>query len=180
MRFEIPDGTRGDAIRRRLFHSVGTLALALLLASPAGAAEQFIYPSKGQSAAQQDKDKYACYGWSKGQTRFDPMAPPSQKTPPPSRHRRSVLGGAVAGGALGAGVGAIGGAVAGGKAGKGAKIGAATGGLIGGMGAAGRNAQASQNYKEWERREAAQYAQARAQYNRAFAACMEGRGYTVK
>ena len=48
------------------------------------------------------------------------------------------------------------------------------------MGAAGRNAQASQDYKEWERREAAQYAQARAQYNRAFAACMEGRGYTVK
>ena len=121
MRFEIPYGTRGDAIRRRLFHSVGTLVLALLLTSPAGAAEQFIYPSKGQSEAQQDKDKYACYVWSNGQTGFDPMAPPSQRTPPPSRDRRSVLGGAVAGGALGAGVGAIGGAVAGGKAGKGAR-----------------------------------------------------------
>jgi hypothetical protein len=31
-----------------------------------------------------------------------------------------------------------------------------------------------------QRRAATQYAQARGQYNRAFAACMEGRGYTVK
>ena len=154
--------------------------LVFLVASRAGAAEQFIYPSKGQSAAQQDKDKYECYGWSKGQTGFDPMAPPSPKTPPPSRDRRSVLGGAVGGGALGAGVGAVGGAVAGGKAGQGAKIGAAAGGLLGGMGAAGQNAKASQDYKDWERREATQYAQARAKYNRAFAACLEGRGYTVK
>jgi hypothetical protein len=36
----------------------------------------FIYPTKNQSAQQQDKDKYECYGWAKGQSGFDPMAPP--------------------------------------------------------------------------------------------------------
>jgi hypothetical protein len=77
-------------------------------------------------------------------------------------------------------VGAVGGAIAGGKAGTGAKIGAATGGLLGGMGAASENSRASQDYREWERREANQYAAARGKHNRAFAACMEGRGYTVK
>lgn len=156
------------------------VVLAVLILSAAHAQEQYIYPNKGQSARQQDKDKFDCYGWAKGQTGFDPMAPPSPKAPPPSRGRHSVVGGAVGGGALGAGVGALGGAVAGGKAGKGAKIGAATGGLLGGMGAAGANARASQEYRDWERREAQQYAAARTQYNRAFAACMEGRGYTVK
>lgn len=164
----------------RLATSVGAIALVALCAASAGAQEQFIYPTKGQSAGQQDKDKYACYGWAKGQSHFDPMAPPTTKTPPPSGGNRSVAGGAIRGGALGAGVGAVGGAVAGGKAGKGAKIGAATGGLLGGMSAAGQNARASQERQEWERREANQYAAARSQYNRAFAACMEGRGYTVK
>jgi hypothetical protein len=76
---------------------------------------------------------------------------------------------------VGAGVGAVGGAVAGGKAGKGAKA----GGLLGAMNAAGQNAQASQARRDWERAEANRY-NARGQYNRAFASCMEGRGYTVK
>jgi len=156
------------------------IALSLAVATAASAQEQFIYPTKGQSAQQQEKDKFECYGWAKGQSHFDPMAPPTPSTPPPSRGGRSVAGGAIGGGALGAGVGAVGGAIAGGKAGKGAAIGAATGGLLGGVSAAGANASASQNYREWERREATNYAAARAQYNRALAACMEGRGYTVK
>ena len=59
-------------------------------------------------------------------------------------------------------------------------VGAATGGLLGGVSAAGSNAAASRDYRDWERREATSYAAKRGQYNRAFAACMEGRGYTVK
>jgi len=160
--------------------SIAAMVLSLVVATAAAAQEQFIYPSKGQSAKQQEKDKFDCYGWAKGQSGFDPMAPPSPSTAPPSRGGRSVAGGVVGGGALGAGVGAVGGAIAGGKAGKGAAIGAATGGLLGGVSAAGANASANQAYRDWERREATSYAAARAQYNRAFAACMEGRGYTVK
>ena len=34
--------------------------------------------------------------------------------------------------------------------------------------------------EQWEREQQAQYAQRRGQYNRAFAACMEGRDYTVR
>jgi len=157
-----------------------TVVGALSIGPVHAAQEMYIYPSKGQSAAQQDKDKYSCYTWAKGQTGFDPMAPPTTRTPPPSGGHKSVAGGAVGGAMIGAGVGALGGAVAGGKAGKGAKIGTATGGLLGGMNAAGQNAQASQNRRDWERQEANRYANARAQYNRAFSTCMEGRGYAVK
>src|SRR6185369_2272671 len=98
----------------------GAMVVGALSAGPVRAQEMFIYPSKGQSAAQQDKDKYACYGWAKGQTGFDPMAPPTTRTPPPPGGQKSVAGGAVKGAVLGAGVGAVGGAI-GGKAGKGAK-----------------------------------------------------------
>jgi hypothetical protein len=160
---------------------VGLATLALLtLAAPAIGAEAYIYPQKGQSEATQEKDRYECYGWAKKQSGFDPMAPPTTSTPPPPQGGPSPVGGAVRGGAAGAAVGAVGGAVAGGKAGKGAAIGAATGGLLGGMGTASRNAQSQSDRRRWEQQEAARYASARGEYNRAFAACMEGRGYTVR
>jgi hypothetical protein len=157
------------------------LAVAVtMVASAAAGTEFYIYPQKGQSAEQQDKDKYECYGWAKGQSGFDPMAPPTTKTAPPKREGGSVIGGAVGGGAAGAAVGAVGGAIMGGKAGKGAAIGAGTGGLVGGMSAAGRNSKDAQNRRDWEQKEASNYAQNRNEYNRAFSACLEGRGYTVK
>jgi len=157
----------------------GALVVVLSVGPLHAQQEMYIYPSKGQSAAQQDKDKYECYGWAKGQTGFDPMAPPTTRTAPPPGGKKSVAGGAVTGAVLGAGVGAVGGAI-GGNAGKGAKIGTATGGLLGGMSAAGQNAQASQARRDWERQEAQRYASARGQYNKAFATCMQGRGYSVR
>ena len=48
----------------------------VLTASPAVADELFIYPTKGQSHEQMEKDKYDCYQWAKGQTGFDPMVQP--------------------------------------------------------------------------------------------------------
>jgi predicted lipid-binding transport protein (Tim44 family) len=160
--------------------------VALLLfgsaAVPALAQEQIIYPAKGQSAQQQDKDKYECYGWAKGQTGFDPMALPVTTTPAPQGGNKSVAGGAVGGAAAGAAIGAVGGVIGGGKkgAGKGAGMGAGMGGLLGGMSTAGQNQKASQDRQNWEQREAANYANRRNTYNRAFAACLEGRGYTVR
>jgi len=38
----------------------------------------------------------------------------------------------------------------------------------------------AQNRRDWEQKEASAYAQNRNEYNRAFSACLEGRGYTVK
>ena len=47
------------------------------------AQEMMIYPAKGQSQEQLDKDKYECYSWAKKQTGFDPMQVPTASTPPP-------------------------------------------------------------------------------------------------
>jgi len=136
------------------------------------AQEVFIYPNKGQSAEQQEKDKYACYGWAKQNSGFDPMAPPTTSTAPPSGQRRS--GGALRGGLGGAAVGAIVGDS------DSAKRGAAAGALIGGVRQSRANRATEQRQQEWAQRESSQYANARSKYNRAYAACLEGRGYTVK
>jgi hypothetical protein len=67
------------------------------------------------------------------------------------------------------------GAIAG-NAGKGAAIGAASGGLIGGA----RKAKSQKEQQQYAQQQAAGYEQRRANYTRAWSACMEGKGYTVK
>ena len=159
---------------------IGIVSVTSCIALSASAAELYIYPQKGQSEQQQEKDKFECYGWAKGQSGFDPMAPPTTRTAAPKREGGSVAGGAAAGGVGGAAVGAVAGAIRGKRVGKATAIGAGTGGMIGGMGAAGRNAKDEKNLRDWEQQEANAYAQRRREYNRAYAACLEGRGYTVK
>ena len=161
--------------------TVRIFLVLLLMGSAYGSAratEPFVYPTKGQSPEQMEKDKFDCYTWAKQQTGFDPMqaqqgAPP----PPPSspQHQGQVVGGAARGAALGA----IGGAIAG-DAGKGAAIGAATGGGLGAMRKRSdyRNQQAQ--YQQQVQQQQAQYQQRRSEYDRAYGACMEGRGYILK
>jgi len=141
------------------------------------AQDLIIYPNKGQSQQQLDKDKFECYSWAKQQTGFDPMEAPKATAPPPQQGAQQ--GGVVRGAARGATVGVVGGAIAG-DAGKGAAVGAASGALIGGMRR--RDQQRRQAYAEqqWAEEQAAAYNQNRNSYNRAFGACLEGRGYTVK
>jgi Glycine-zipper domain len=134
--------------------------------------QPIIYPAKGQSQDQMEQDKYGCYTWAKGQTGFDPMQAGLASQPPPqSQGSASPLKGA----AGGAAVGAVGGAIAG-DAGKGAAIGAASGAMIGGMR---KRGQAQQQASAQQQQQAA-VSSKQAEYNRAFGACMEGRGYTVK
>src|SRR5262245_452224 len=130
------------------------------VASLAGA-QPYVYPAKGQSKEQQDKDQYECYQWAKQQSGFDPSSPPPSGAPP---RQGEVVGGA----ARGAAIGAVGGAI-GGNAGKGAAIGAGVGGAAGVV----RRRQNARAHQQ-------QYAANRSGYDRAFAACMSGRGYTVK
>lgn len=162
----------------------GLAALLLGGAASFGAeTELFIYPQKGQSQEQLEKDKFECYGWAKGQSGFDPMAPPTVSEPPPQAQAKgSTAGGALKGAAGGALLGLGIGAIAGGKseALKGAGIGALGGGVIGGVRRSGQVRQDQEAQKQWEQQQTAQYTQKRSQYNRAFGACMEGRGYTVK
>jgi hypothetical protein len=139
--------------------------------------ELIIYPNKGQSKKQQEKDQFECYTWAKGQTGFDPMAPPTATTPPPAKE--APQGGVGRGAARGAVGGLAVGAIAG-DAGKGAAIGAASGALIGGMRRRDQVAREEQAQDQWANQQAANYQQGRSNYNRAYSACLDGRGYTVK
>jgi len=133
-------------------------------------AGMMIYPAKGQSAEQQQKDEFECHQWAVQQTGFDPTK--AQQAP---QHQTTQQGGAIrgaAGGALlGAGIGAIAG-----DTGKGAAIGAGVGAVGGG---------ARQRRQQQQKEVAQQQAQTQQQaqidkYNKAKAVCLEGRGYTVK
>jgi hypothetical protein len=151
----------------------------LLTAAPAPAQNSgmFIYPAKGQSQEKQDKDRYECHTWAVKQTGFDPSNPqagaasaaPGQQPYQPSQPH--VLKGAGRGAALGA----VGGAITG-NAGKGAAAGAAMGGLAGGFKR--RDERMGQANQQQASVSTAQQSQSNA-YQRAMAACLEGRGYTV-
>jgi len=150
------------------------------LAAPAGAQDPIVYPAEGQSEDQIEKDKYQCYSWAKEQTGFDPMKIPTATSAPPAKEKEVWGAGksAVAGGATGAAVGGI----AKGKKGlvRGGLIGAGTGALIGGVRSSNQRKEEEQKRQDWEQKEANNYMRARNEYNRAFGACMEGRGYSVK
>jgi hypothetical protein len=146
--------------------------LICIAPSLASAQELIIYPSQNQSQAQQEKDEFECYSWAKGQSKFDPMAPPTATEPPPQQQAKR--GGLVRGAARGAIVGGI---VDGSD---GAKTGAKAGGAIGGIRRSDQNQQEAQAQQQWEQQQAAQYQQGRNAYNRAYSACLEGRGYTVR
>lgn len=142
----------------RSIWGMGPLLAAVLL-WPSGASAVYVYPANGQSEEQLSRDKYECHRWAANATGYDPMeangAGPSQSS-------------AVGGAARGAALGAIGGAI-GGNAGKGAAIGAAVGGVGTGM----RNRRSRVQYDHAKQ-------SADAEFSRAFSACLEGRGYTVK
>jgi hypothetical protein len=139
--------------------------------------ELIIFPAKGQNNEQMEQDKFACYQWAKEQSGFDPMAPPTATAPPPAEE--APQGGVVKGAARGALVGVAVGAIAG-DAGKGAAIGAAAGGLGGGMKQRDQQAQQAQAQQNAADQQAQQSATNWDHYNRAYTACLEGKGYTVK
>jgi len=155
--------------------------LVLGVSFPAGEVafgqDLIVYPNKGQSKKQQEKDEFECYKWAKGETGFDPMATPKATAPPPQQEAQKggVGRGAVRGGAVGLAAGAIAG-----DAGKGAAIGAASGALIGGMRRRDQRASEEQAQEQWAQEQAANYQHGRSNYNRAYSACLGGRGYTVK
>jgi hypothetical protein len=128
------------------------------------------YPAKDQSSAQQNKDEGECYAWAKQQTGIDPIA--LANTPPPKSAPAAGGGERVKGAARGALGGAAIGAIAG-DAGDGAAIGAVAGTMAGGR-------QARQNKKtEAQKAENAKAGTAQ-HFNKAFGACLEGKGYVVK
>jgi outer membrane protein with glycine zipper len=137
--------------------SEGFVALTLVAALSGDAIAQAAYPAKGQSPQQQQQDMAECQAWAAQQ-------PGTSAPPPPSGPTGQGARGAARGAAVGATAGAIGG-----DAGKGAAAGAAAGAMVGGM------------QRRQDRRAAtAASANASSAMSNAMAACLEGRGYTVK
>jgi hypothetical protein len=143
----------------------------------------YAYPSNGQTAEQQDRDRYDCYQWAIQQTGFDPSSP---SVPP--HDRIQVVGGppAVVPGS-GVAAGAITGAVLGSivssprDAGAGALIGAVLGGVLGGAAENAQNEQAAQaNTRVVERQQSVQIERKASDFRRAAGACLEARGYSVR
>ncbi|MBP6381616.1 MAG: hypothetical protein KBG29_06105 [Pseudomonadales bacterium] len=154
---------------RQISKVLAVVSMTLAASTPAWA-QPIVYPAKGQSPAQQQKDEGECYVWAKQYTGIDPAAVAQQ---PPAQNSSSVGGGERVGGAA---RGALGGAAIGaiaGDTGQGAAIGAVAGTMLGGRRAR-QNAAARDQV-------AASGTQAQIDsYNRAYGACLEGRGYTVK
>lgn len=155
------------------------LCLAATVVGGAWAKQLFVYPAQGQSQEQMERDKFACHQFARDSSGFDPMQQPSTTSPAPAQPEGSVAGGAGKGALIGGLGGAAVGAVAG-DTGKGAAIGAIGGGLFGGMRSSNQQSQARQSRQQWEQQQAAQSAANWDNYNRAYSACLEGRGYTVR
>ena len=133
----------------------------------------YVFPAEGQDAATQEADETACFKWAKQQSGYDPMNPTVYQG---AEVDRSADGSAVGGAAVGAAGGAAIGAIAG-DAGKGAAIGATAGGMRGIR--AGSQAQAQQN-QQAQANAAAAEEETKNTFRKAFSACIEGKGYTVK
>lgn len=155
---------------------------APVAAAPPPVTEVYFYPNRGQSPAQQDRDRYECYLWAKKQTGFDPSAPqlaPHQRVqvvpspPPGSDTAAGAITGAVIGGLLSAP----------GRSAEGAAVGAVAGAVAGAASDASRQQRAEQiqrSYNEADAKRAARIEQQARDYRRAMGACLEGRGYTVR
>ncbi|WPR75281.1 glycine zipper family protein [Algoriphagus sp. NG3] len=133
----------------------------------------YVFPSNQQDQATQEADEAACYKWAQEQTGVDPLNPTEIKS---EQVDKSPDGTAVVGAAGGAAAGAAIGAIAG-DTGKGAAIGAMAGALRGRRAKVIGDEAAQQKSNQTA---AAQEKELMDNYKKAFTACLEGKGYTVK
>jgi len=155
---------------KRSVPGFATLVLAGCFVASAVTAQQIVYPAKGQSAQQQSKDEGECAKWATQNTGIDPSKPKqAASAPPPPTTATGTTPGA---GARGAARGAVVGGIVG-DAGAGAAAGAMAGR------AQSRRQNAAQQQQATQQAQASQSAEMNT-YAKARAACLEGRGYTVK
>lgn len=148
-----------------------TLAISGGLLVSSALAQQYVYPAKGQSADQQKKDEAECHQWAVKQSGVDPAKPPAQSAPPPPK--TTATGTTPGAGVRGAARGAVVGEIVGGDAGAGAAAGA-----VAARGQSRRQNAAQQQQATQQQQQASSAGQA--SYGKARAACLEGKGYTVK
>ena len=155
---------------------------AIAFAPAALAQQQFVYPSKGQSAQQQKDDEHHCHEWAVQHSGFDPARPPPAPAPQHAAARPPTT---LSGVTPGAGVrGAVRGAIVGEIVGDDASAGAVAGAVAARGQSRRQNAATARQQQaaaEQQQKAAAQQVQQKqATYARARAACLEGRGYTVR
>ncbi len=134
-------------------------------------AEPIVYPAKGQSHKQQDKDQWECHQWAVQQTGIDPQKMSEQTSSGEvyKNHHR-ILRGTAGGGLLGLAAGSLAG-----EAGVGAAIGAGVGALV----------NVVRSRRDIETQHAvteSAHAQQKAElkrYDRAYCTCLQGKGYTT-
>ncbi len=178
----------------------GLMALALLggcVVAPVGPPRQavrvvpppapalapvYFYPTRAQTEALQDRDRYECYRWAVRETGSDPGMTPVRQAPlrlaqaaPVRSDAGDVLGGAATGALLGAALSSPR------HAGGNAVLGAIFGAVVGAAAGEARNraidaAQTRQDAIQASARSGAPPTN----FRRAMAACMQGRGYTVQ
>jgi outer membrane lipoprotein SlyB len=154
--------------------------------TPVPNTQVYVYPVKGQTPEQLDRDRYECHAWAVKQSNFDPSevrVAPHQRVrvvamPPP---QSDVPAGAATGAVLGAVVSRPR------DAGAGAIIGAIAGAAIGAASDSSKQQQYDEIQKARDERNSQAAASASASleqqasgYRRAIGACLEARGYTVK
>ena len=184
---------------RRFNKTVIATTIAAFVGTSAMSATPIIYPAKNQTPEQQKKDEGECGAWAKQNTGVDPVVLASTPTTPPPAPAPAAAppppsgasGARVRGAARGAAAGAVVGEVANNDADQGAATGAAVGAVAAGsrqrqQAAAQQQQAAAQQQQATQQQQAAQQ-QAEADkkqkmdtYNRAYGACLEGRGYSLK
>jgi hypothetical protein len=133
----------------------------------------YVFPTKNQSHNRQKADEFECYKWASQQSGIDPLNMPEVKPESvQSGPDGKVVGGAARGALVGLAIGSIAG-----DAGKGAAIGAVSGSAVGI-----RQKRVTQARREEQSKSnAAQKEQDIANsFKKAFSACIEGKGYTIK
>ena len=149
---------------------ISVLLVAATFAASASS-QSFVYPAKGQSPEKQKKDESACHTWAVQQSKYDPANPPkpAQTAQAPTTATGSTPGAGVRGAARGAVVGEV--------VGGDSRSGAAAGAV------AARSQSRRQNAAQQQQQQQASTQQndaGMASYQKARAACLEGRGYSVK
>ncbi|HCU53632.1 MAG TPA: glycine zipper family protein [Gammaproteobacteria bacterium] len=150
--------------------------------TPPPPTQVYFYPTRGQNADQQERDRYECYLWAVKQSGFDPSQPnlaPHQRIEvvPQIPPGQDTAVGAVTGAVIGAVVASPG------HSAEGAVVGAVVGTIAGATSESARAdevARAQQRVDQREARRRAELEQQAANYRRAMTACLEGRGYTVR
>ncbi|GFE86901.1 glycine zipper domain-containing protein [Steroidobacter agaridevorans] len=184
----------------RARHRLLAVSFGLTIATTCAIAQTpIVYPAKKQTAEQQQKDTGECAAWAKQTTGVDPAvlaAAPAASAPPtpaaqPDADSKGPQGERVRGAARGAVAGAAVGEIADNDADKGAAVGATVGAVAAGgrarreskekqEKAAEQQEQAAAEQKAADQATEAKRQEQLATYNRANAACLEGRGYVLK